>query len=249
MWRFIREHPGASIGIAVGGLINVGSRVNDVYSLFNAGLPAAAWEAIGANIFFVAVVVLFYQWHKSAAASRDAQSQQAAGISSPVSASPEFFPDQPALQIGSGGSLAARFANVTSASAIFVVGSKFYHAQNNVGVIKRLLLPNPEGEAIKYHAQTVKHPLTTKLIREATREAIKAGAKVRWYDHFFFNSIILADTDKPTGWMHIETVLPYSQPEKRPSYIVSKQLAPQAVAELQRVFDEIWDNAKDAPNR
>ncbi len=45
-------------------LINVGSRVNDAYTLINAGLPVQIWEAIGASAFFMAVIFLLYRWDR-----------------------------------------------------------------------------------------------------------------------------------------------------------------------------------------
>jgi len=65
MLKFLREYPITSVWIAVGFILNVGSRVNDAYNFINAGLPAAIWEAIGAAIFFLAVFVLLYRWHEA----------------------------------------------------------------------------------------------------------------------------------------------------------------------------------------
>jgi hypothetical protein len=65
MWKFLREHPFAAVGMVVGSLISVASRMNDAYALINAGLPASAWEAIGAAIFFLSVIALLLNWHKA----------------------------------------------------------------------------------------------------------------------------------------------------------------------------------------
>jgi hypothetical protein len=62
MLRFLRDHPVTSIGLVLGSLLNVGSRVNEAYSFLNAGLPVEIWEAIGAAIFFLSVIVLLYRW-------------------------------------------------------------------------------------------------------------------------------------------------------------------------------------------
>jgi hypothetical protein len=156
-----------------------------------------------------------------------------------------FFPDRPTLQMAYG-TLANRFVGVSDVDALLVVGVKFYRAQANLDKIKRLLLPNPDGETLKWFAETINGKDTSRVIKETTKLALKAGAKVKWYNHFNFHSMILADTDKPSGWAHIETVLPYSQPERRPSYTVHKQRSEQLVKEMQRVFDEIWDKSPDA---
>ena len=157
----------------------------------------------------------------------------------------EFFPDREALRHYSHGSLAKRFANVTSVSAIWPVGRNFYDEGENLSVVKELLLPNPGGRAIKYLVQTVDREDATEFIKATTLKARKNGAKVKWYDHFIFHSIILADTDRPTGWMHIESVLPFSQTMRRPSYTVTKEKSEAAILEMRRVFQGLWDEAKE----
>jgi hypothetical protein len=64
-WQFIRNHLITSVFMVVGAFISVGARINDAYSLINAGLPASAWEAIGAAIFFASVIVLLASWYKA----------------------------------------------------------------------------------------------------------------------------------------------------------------------------------------
>jgi hypothetical protein len=97
---------------------------------------------------------------------------------------------------------------VSSVYAIWVVGSKFLDDGEKLDVLKELLLPNPSGRAIQYLAVTVNREQMINLIKDTTKKAIDAGVDVRWYDHFIFHSIILADPDKQTGWMHIESVFP-----------------------------------------
>jgi hypothetical protein len=157
-----------------------------------------------------------------------------------------FFPDRGALH-RTHGTLAQRLANVSSVNAIWVVGQKYYHAGEHLGVVTKLLLPDPDGEAVNYYARVSNHPEVVKYIKDATSRAWAAGTKVRWYQPFIFSSIVLADTDKPTGWVHIEIVLPYSRPEKRPSFTITKIRSEETVSETQRVFDRIWDSARDAP--
>jgi hypothetical protein len=50
----------------------------------------------------------------------------------------EFFPDRESL-VKTYGTLASRFANVSCVSAMWVIGQKFYHSDENTDRIKRLL--------------------------------------------------------------------------------------------------------------
>jgi hypothetical protein len=65
MWAFLQQHPIASIGMVIGAFIAVGALLNDVYSIVDAGLSPAAWEAIGSVVFFVSVIVLLFRWSRT----------------------------------------------------------------------------------------------------------------------------------------------------------------------------------------
>lgn len=139
-------------------------------------------------------------------------------------------------------------ARVKSVSAAWVEGQKFYHQGDQLQVMKRLLLPNPESEAFKRYARSVKQAGIDQAIREVTRDALQHGAKVKWCDMFLCHSITLVDTDKPSGWVHIESALPFSKLAYRPSYTVYKRSAPETVEQMQRIFDELWEDAVKAPD-
>ena len=51
MLRFIREHIFSSLFLVLGAILTLGSRINDAYTIINAGLPAGVWEAIGLGTF------------------------------------------------------------------------------------------------------------------------------------------------------------------------------------------------------
>jgi hypothetical protein len=125
-----------------------------------------------------------------------------------------------------------------------VNGLRYYSEAINTHRVKKLLLPNPDGDALKFHAGTSSHPWQAEEIKGTTQLAKEAGADVRWYDHFIFHSIILADTDKSSGWVQVESVLPYSQASNRPSYTIYRNSSEAAVLEMQRVFNQIWRHAK-----
>lgn len=153
-----------------------------------------------------------------------------------------FFSDRTSLQRAHG-SLSDRLKNVERASAIWVIGQKFYHDQENTHVIKKLLLPNPDNPAFKFQIDTGPNQSAGVLVRQITELAKKAGAEVRWYDHFISHSIVLADTDKRRGWVHIESVFPHSTTSQRPSYTIYRRSNRRAVLEMQRIFDEMWSQA------
>ena len=159
----------------------------------------------------------------------------------------DFFPNRPSL-IAAHGSLADRLRGTSTVCGIWVIGQKFFHAGENLHVVKRLLLPHPDGDSFQFHSKVSNHADTIEYVRGITKLALKSGTKVRWYEHFIYQSILLVDTDKPEGWVHLETVLPYSKPDHRPSITVHRKFSEQTVLETQRIFNEMWDSAKDAPS-
>ena len=145
-------------------------------------------------------------------------------------------------------SLGRRFANVSCVWAIWPIGAKFFDAGQQTHVVKRLILPNPDSESTKYYFDSIGQGSPIReLIKHATKKARATVAKVRWCDHFLYNSITLADHDEPMGWAHVEIVLPHCVTENRPGYTIYKHRSNELVQKLVEVFLAIWDDSKDAP--
>src|SRR4051794_25442295 len=66
----------------------------------------------------------------------------------------QYFPDRAALD-REHSSLGKRLSGATSLSAIWVVGQKFFDAGENVHVMKRLILPNPNSTSAGYYLQSL----------------------------------------------------------------------------------------------
>jgi hypothetical protein len=136
----------------------------------------------------------------------------------------EFYPNRSTLAKAHG-SIAERLKNIDKADAIWVLGQKFYHASEDTHKIRRLLLPDPASDAFKFHTSTGHDWSAEATIADITKLAKQCGAEVRWYDHFIFHSLILADTNKRRGWVHSESVFPHSTNERRPSYTIYRRNA------------------------
>jgi hypothetical protein len=217
------------------------------------GWGAAIFVGIAATCFIMLMIsALLVSWRyfhplpqeEKVAAPPDAPAKAQPSMTDSKNNGVEFFANRNLLQRAHG-TLGSRFAGATKVSAILVVGHKFYISGDKIGAVKELLLPDPDGKAIKRFAETTERKDTTRAIKEVTRIARKNGAAVRWYDHFVCHSVLLVDVEKPTGWVHVEMVLPYSTHDKRPSYTLYKNGQEEAVLEMSRVFREIWDNAHE----
>jgi hypothetical protein len=69
MQRFIREHIFSALFLVLSAILTLGSRINDAYTIINAGLPAGVWEAIGLGTFMATVFVVIARALPSAAHS------------------------------------------------------------------------------------------------------------------------------------------------------------------------------------
>lgn len=58
--RFAKSHPVAALGSAIGAAVTLYGFASDAYGLWTANLMPWVWQAVGAAIFFVAVVTMIY---------------------------------------------------------------------------------------------------------------------------------------------------------------------------------------------
>ena len=128
--------------------------------------------------------------------------------------------------------------------ALWVVGAE-YMVDENMGVVKRILLPDPNCQSLIAYGETVDESSIQARIKATIDRALKQpNTKIGFCPHFTGFSINLVDTNQITGWAHVEFVLPYSRPMKRPAVKIYKKRCPEVVDELQRIFNELWDNRR-----
>ena len=159
----------------------------------------------------------------------------------------EFFPDREALQRAHG-PLWDRISNVKAIDALWTTGKDFYEGKKHLDKVRRLLLPNPNLPFTAELAATVGGIAPNALILEVTRTAQAIpNTSVKWYNGPLYHMIILADADTQNGWVHVESILPYSATGFRPSYTVHKKCSERTVQEFGRIFSEMWDRAEKPP--
>jgi hypothetical protein len=153
----------------------------------------------------------------------------------------DFFADRGELNKRTG-ALRDRFVGHKTVRAILVVGNTLDQA-GKIPALKQLLLPHPDGAALKDFQKTIERTDTTKAIRDVTRRLREKGVEVRWYDHFYHQSVLLVDTDQPNGWMHVEPTFPYEVHNDRWCFTVNKTPeSEKAIAEMDRIFSKIWNS-------
>ena len=159
----------------------------------------------------------------------------------------DFFASRTAL-IQKHPTLAGRLIESGRVDSMWVSGSKFYRAGEGTHRIKRLLLPHCAADSFIFHSSNSNGSIEETIIADTSKRAIEAGPEVKYTPIFLGYSINLVDTNSPAGWAHVELVLPFSKPDKRPSFTVYKYPHPDLVNELQRVYDELWKKAVSQPS-
>ena len=158
----------------------------------------------------------------------------------------KFYPDRDTLnRIGNYGKF---LGSAQQIYAIYVTGRKLrQHEIENVSHIREVILPNPQSESFCTFAESLGELLdqqrqvclTTKYLKN------KGGINVLWYTEMIYASIIIGDPEKPTGWVQVEHVLPYSAANKRPSFTIYKAKYSDVVNHYWSVYKDIRANSAE----
>ncbi len=153
----------------------------------------------------------------------------------------EFFPTREILdRARTYDELLARAEKIDAA---YVTGRKISeHDIPNIRHIHRVILPDPRSKSlVSYAIGIVNSPELQGYIIRATQDAKeKYGIEVRWYPEMYHASFMVGDSVKKSGWVHIELTLPFSKPNRRPSFTVTKDRCEETVAEFAHVFEQMW---------
>ena len=153
----------------------------------------------------------------------------------------EFFPTRAILDRARDyDELLARAEKIDAAYTTGQVLTDFDIA--NIRHIRRLILPDPRSESLVSYAISIGNSpdLQRQIIRATQDVRENYGIDVRWYPGMYHASFNIGDADKNNGWAHVELTLPFSKPNRRPSFTISKAKSEETVAGLAHVFEEMW---------
>jgi hypothetical protein len=133
---------------------------------------------------------------------------------------------------------------VATAQCCLLLGRKFLE-RDDFSKIKKLLLPDPDSESVKYLNTTlIPSPNLSEDIRQVIVSAKKKNIAVKLSPQFAGTSWWIGDRDGADPFIHIELVMPHLARPNRPSFRVYKT---QDLAFYNRhcdAFDQLWDNAR-----
>lgn len=136
----------------------------------------------------------------------------------------------------------AFLADCTDAYGVFVTGRKLW-TQNvdQAQKYRKIILPDPRSGSFSHYADTVgEFPEMRVTVCRSTRNITQQyGATVLWYPQMIHNSIVFRDPGRVQGSAHMETVLPFSRSNMRPSVTVSKRHSEEFVSELWALFEKM----------
>lgn len=133
--------------------------------------------------------------------------------------------------------------------AIYVVGRSFIRDHSDrFRRIRRLILPDPTSASFKFYEQSTGEPNLAEYVVTATQICrTQIGIQVRWCPELIQQSVLIGDSDKRSGWVHAELVMPYSRANARPSITVKKSRFERVVSSYQETFNLLWALSKEPP--
>lgn len=159
----------------------------------------------------------------------------------------KFFPDRDALDKYR--DFNGALGKCEAIDAVFVTARKLIaNDYSNTQKIKRVILPDPDGESFIQFAKSLKdYPNLANYVKAATAELKeKYGIEVRWFPNMIGYSMLIADASKATGWVHAEMVMPFSKANRRPSVTIYKRGYENTVTTFAKIFEDMW-NASNQP--
>ncbi|MHC2335254.1 hypothetical protein [Bradyrhizobium sp. USDA 4454] len=127
--------------------------------------------------------------------------------------------------------------------AIYITGRSFIRNDSKrFRRIRRLILPDPRSDSFRFYEQSTGEPNLAESVLRATavcRDDIKI--EVRWCEALVQQSVLIGDSDKSTGWVHVELVAPFSKANSRPSFTVTRRRFENVVNSYQEIFSQLWE--------
>jgi hypothetical protein len=129
--------------------------------------------------------------------------------------------------------------------AIVVIGRLLHETDlKNIRRIRRVIFPNPESDSSVHYAHSVNEfGHFRRNIAEASTSLKNKGIQVRWYPHALNYSMLIGDGNTKKGWVQTEIVMPYSAPNRRPSWRVRRSKQENLVIAMCDVFEKVWDES------
>jgi hypothetical protein len=143
-----------------------------------------------------------------------------------------------------------QLSQAANIDAVVVIGRTIRESNlQNLRRIRRVIFPHPQAESTKRYARTVNEQNRIERdIVEATIFLKESHIDVRWYPDMIHQTFLIGDGELRNRWVHLETVLPYSYPNLRQSWMAHRLHHEQLVASFTRIFEEMW-KASNQPNK
>jgi len=156
----------------------------------------------------------------------------------------EFFPSRTSLQQRR--SLDDLLGTATKIDAVVVIGRTLHETElDNIRHVRRVIFPDPDSASLMHYAGTVdERGHIQRNVCEASRSLLQKKIEVRWYPHMIGNSLLIGDGDKRTGWVHVETIFPFSIPNRRPSWRALRTRHEDLVKSMTEMFKKMWAESR-----
>jgi hypothetical protein len=159
-----------------------------------------------------------------------------------------FFEDRNELNATTGGVL-AELERCREGVAIWPGGgTTTAFPSTTFAHISRLILLDPNNaEAVNEYSDLflINKQTARAIILDVTARALAANVKVRWSSHCYIG-ILVNDPNGSSATSRVEILLPGIEAAFRPNFILSKRDSPALFANLMKMYENTWNQSKDA---
>ena len=158
----------------------------------------------------------------------------------------EFHPSRAKLHVAD---LDALLGSAVSVDAALMTGRTLRENRlTNIRRITRAILPHPRSASVAMYCRADPAGDLARNeadVCQATHFFRKQQIAVRWFPETIFQTFLVGDGRKNSGWVHLETGLPYSRTNLRTSWKASRSKHEELVDSIADIFDAMWKDSAE----
>lgn len=119
------------------------------------------------------------------------------------------------------------------------------------GTVRRVILPAPDSPLLQEISRwtTIPYGTADLEVQKSTERAVRLGVEVKWLRDFPGLTLLLADPGDESGYAHLETLLPYTDPGYRPIQRIERTRESVVFDRVVKMFDRLWERAESPTPR
>lgn len=157
-----------------------------------------------------------------------------------------FFPGH--MDLESAHPIATQIQQARHVDGIWLAGEAVFQLDDAAirGTVRRVILPAPDSPLLQEISRwtTIPYGAADLGVQQSTERAVRLGVEVKWLRDFPGLTLLLADPGDESGYAHLETLLPYTDPGYRPIQRIERARESVVFDRVVNMFDRLWERAE-----